>query len=413
MKYDVAVIGAGPAGLMAAARAAELGARVILIEKNPKPGVKLLLTGGGRCNITNMISEAKLLSQAYGAEGKFLLSAFSKFGPESVADFFQSRGVRTKVEDHNRVFPLSDRAQDVLDVLQKQLKRSGVELKTQAEVREFAIEENRIIKIILLGGEEILADEFILATGGKSYPSTGSSGDGFHWLQKFGHTLTDIYPALAPIYVKEKYVAELQGLSLKNAQVSLYSKNKKIMSGNGEMIFTRNGLSGPLAMDLSRTIARALPDKIFIKIDFEPGKNAVELDEALLGFFRDNSNKAIKNSLSKFLPPKLSPIILRLCRIDAEKQVNSVTKAERKALISLLKDFSLEIDAIGGYDQAMVTSGGINLKEVDQKTMRSKLVKNLYIAGELLGIDGPTGGYNLQVCWSSGYVAGGSAAGNG
>ncbi|MFA6526410.1 MAG: NAD(P)/FAD-dependent oxidoreductase [Candidatus Buchananbacteria bacterium] len=412
MKYDVAIIGAGPAGLLAAIHSAELGARVIVIDKNKQPGIKLLMTGGGRCNITNQIEDIRKLAEVYGADGKFLLSAFNKFTPQNVVEFFESRGVKTKAEANGRVFPKSDRAQDVLSALLNYAEKLGVEIKTLTEVREVIVEEDKITKLLLPNNDEVWADNFILATGGRSYFKTGSTGDGYRFLKQLGHKVSDTYPALAPIFVKEKYVAELQGLSLKNVKVSVYSDGKKIISKIGEMIFTKNSLSGPLPQDLSRAVARELPHDVTLKIDFEPDKNSVELDEAMLSCFYENNNKAIKNSLSKFIPPKLIPIILRLCQIDPDKKVNLVTKEERKALINLLKDFNLQIDSIGGYDYAMVTSGGVNLKEIDQKTMRSKLINNLFIVGELLGIDGPTGGYNLQVCWSSGYVAGENAAEN-
>jgi len=412
MKYDVAIIGAGPAGLMAAGRAAELGARVVVIEKNAKPGAKLLLTGGGRCNITNRISEPRKLAEAFGPEGKFLLSAFSKFGADSAIGFFEARGVKTKAEDHGRIFPQSDRAQDVLSALLDYAQGQGAEIRTRSEAKEAVLEKGRISKLVLLNGEEILADEFILATGGKSYPATGSSGDGYLWLKKMGHSSADAYPALSPVYVKEKFLAELQGLSLKEAEVNLYCQDKKIISKSGELLFTRNGLSGPLALDLSRSIARQLPRKCALKIDFLPGMKPEQANETLSGILRENSNKAVGNSLGRLLPPKLITIILRQCKIDGGKKSHSITKEERKSLAALLKNFVLEVDAIGGYEQAMVTSGGVNLKEVEQKTLRSKLVANLYLAGEVLGIDGPTGGYNLQVCWSSGYLAGESAAYN-
>lgn len=412
MIYDVAIIGAGPAGLIAAGRAGELGARVIVIEKNKQVGIKLLLTGGGRCNLTNAINEPRKLAEAYGAEGKFLISAFTKFGSEQTIEFFERKGVKTKTEANGRVFPASNQAQTVLDALLKYLKESKVELKTLDEVREFVVEDDKINKVILASGDTVMAKNFIIATGGKSYFMTGSNGDGYKWLKKLGHKVAEPYPALTPIFVKEKFVAELQGLSLPDVQINLYSENKKIIAKRGELLFTSFGLSGPLALDLSRTIARELPDKVEVKIDFQPDKNFDALDETLLTCFRDNNNKLIKNSLGQFMPAKLVPIALRLSKIDAEKKVNLVTKDERKALIKSLKEFGFVVDSLGGYKFAMVTSGGPDLREIDQKTMKSKLIDNLYVVGELLGIDGPTGGYNLQVCWSSGYVAGENSANN-
>lgn len=412
MKYDIAVIGAGPAGLMSAIRASELGARVIVIEKNRQAGIKLLLTGGGRCNFTNQLDDNRKLAQAYGASGKFLLSALAKFGPASVIEFFDSLGVASKTEANGRVFPQSDKAQDILDALLKYAVKSGVEIRTLAEVREIAIEGDKITKLVLSGNDEIIADKFILATGGKSYFKTGSNGDGYKWLKSLGHKLGDSYPALTPIFVCEKYIAELQGLSLLNVKIAIYSAGKKIISKSGDMLFTAKSLSGPLALDLSRAVARELPKKVIVKIDLIPDIDIADLEKNIIKHFSDTSNKAVKNSLGKFLPPKLVPIILRLAKIDPDKKVNSIAKDERKRLVGLMKEFNFEIDSLGGYDFAMITSGGINLAEVDQKTMRSKLVSNLYLAGEILGLDGPTGGYNLQVCWSSGYVAGESAVNN-
>ncbi len=409
MTYDVAIIGGGPAGLMAAGRAAETGARVIIIEKNKQLGVKLLLTGGGRCNITNLIEQPKSLATAYHESGKFLLSAFSRFGPVETLDFFERRGVKTKVEANARVFPKSNSAKDILQALVNYSAEFGVEIKTGAVVKEMICNSDRIVAVKLLNNEEISADNIILCVGGKSYPATGSTGEGYKWLKQLGHSLTEIKPALTPLIVKEKFLAELQGLSLTDCKIGLYSASRKISSRRGEIIFTSNGLSGPLALDLSHEIGRLPLGNVIIKIDFKPDESVSQLEEKMLAIFRADNNKEIKNSLLKILPPKLIPIILRLSATPAGKKVNSVTKEERKKNIELIKIFTLEIKGLAGYDSAMITSGGVNLKEVDQRTMRSKLVNNLFLAGEILGIDGPTGGYNLQVCWSSGYVAGENA----
>mgnify|MGYP001194188544 CR=1 FL=1 len=410
MKYDIAVIGGGPAGMMAAGRAGELRASVVLLEKNNKLGIKLLMTGGGRCNITNQAIESKSLVDIYGKNGKFLFSALSGLGVSEVIDFFQARGVKIKTEQNGRVFPVSNSANDILKCLKRYLVDSGVEVRLNSAVKELIVKNKKIEKIILTNGEEILADKYIICVGGKSYPASGSAGDGYAWLKKLGHEIVSPLPALAPIIVKNKIVRELEGLSLKNVEVALLKDNEKIITARGEMIFTSNGLSGPLSLNLSREIGRLLPQKMLLRIDFYPDHSRSELEEKVLADFRADNNKAFKNYLVKLLSPKLSVVILKLSGINPAKQVNSVSREERKKLIDLLKGFDLEVAATAGFDQSMVTAGGVKLSEIDPKTMKSKLISNLYLAGEVLDLDGPTGGYNLQICWSAGYRAGESAA---
>jgi len=412
MKYDVAIIGGGPAGMMAAGKAGEFGARVVLIEKNPNLGVKLLVSGKGRCNITNNTDEPREMINRYGRNGKFLFSAFHKFGVKETINFFESRGVETKVERGNRIFPVSDKSRDVLDVLIDYLKKSKVEIKINTAVKKIIANKNKIEKIILYNGGEIIADKFIICTGGKSYPAMGSTGDGHQWLKKIGHTITTLYPVLTPVIVKEKLVKELEGLSLKNVEISIYKDNKKIDSRFGEAIFTNNGMSGPIILDMSKKINEELGDKLKLQIDFKPALDFATLDKRLQKDFQEMSNKMFKNSLDKLLPQKLISVIIKLSGIDPDKKVNLITKDERKKLLHLLKEFSLEIKGVVGYEKAIVTAGGVDLSEIDPKTMKSKLIDNLYFAGEILDLDGPTGGYNLQVCWSTGYVAGESAGGD-
>jgi len=406
MKYDVAVIGGGPAGMIAAVRAGKLGSRVVLIEKNESLGSKLLMTGKGRCNITNKRGELKEIINRFGKNGKFLFSAFSKFGADETIKFFESKGLKTKVERGGRVFPVSDKSIDVLDVLIKYLRRFHVDVKTNSQVKKIIKKRNRIEKIILANGEEIIADNFIICTGGKAHPITGSTGDGYKWAAKLGHTVIELSPSLVPIIVKERYVKDIEGLSLKNVEISIYKDNKKINSRFGEAIFTANGMSGPIILDMSKEIGEELPGNLVMQIDFKPALDFVKLDKRIQRDFQKNSKKLFKNSLNQLLPKKLIPVIIRLSGIDPDKKANSITKEERRKLLHLLKEFNLEIKGLEGFKKAIITTGGINLNEVDHKTMKSKLIDNLYFAGEILDLDGPTGGYNLQVCWATGYIAG-------
>ena len=406
MKYDVAVIGGGPAGMIAAVRAGELGFRVVLIEKNESLGIKLLMTGKGRCNITNKRGELKEIINRFGKNGKFLFSAFFKFGADETIKLFESKGLKTKVERGGRVFPVSDKSIDVLDVLIKYLRRFHVDVKINSQVKKIIKKRNRIEKIILANGEEIIADNFIICTGGKAHPITGSTGDGYKWAAKLGHTVIELSPSLVPIIIKERYVKDLEGLSLKNVEISIYKDNKKINSRFGEAIFTANGMSGPIILDMSKEIGEELPGNLVMQIDFKPALDFVKLDRRIQRDFQKNSKKLFKNSLNQLLPKKLIPVIIRLSGIDPDKKANSITKEERRKLLHLLKEFNLEIKGLEGFKKAIITTGGINLNEVDHKTMKSKLIDNLYFAGEILDLDGPTGGYNLQVCWATGYIAG-------
>ena len=410
MKYDVVVIGGGPAGMMSAGRAGELGSRVFLVEKNRNLGTKLLITGKGRCNVTNKTDDLKEMTNKFGKNGKFLFSSFYKFGINDVIEFFESRGVKTKIERGNRVFPVSDRSKDILDALINYLKKSQVKIRTNAQVKEIIKKEKKIEKIILTSGEEIFADRFVICTGGRSYPGTGSSGDGYQWLANLGHTITNLSPSLVPIIIEEKIVKELEGLSLKNVEISIYKNNKKIDSRFGEAIFTADGMSGPVVLDMSREIGKESPEKMIVRIDFKPALDFGKLDQRIQRDFQEGNNKLFKNVLNKLLPQKLIPIIIKLSGIDSEKKVNLVTREERKKLLHLIKEFDLKLKGLTGYDKAIITAGGVDLSEIDPGTMRSRLINNLYFAGEILDLDGPTGGYNLQVCWSTGYTAGESVA---
>ena len=408
-KYNLAVIGGGPAGMMAGGHAGELGSRVILLEKNEHLGIKLLMTGKGRCNITTAEDDLKKIINAYGKNGKFLYSALNKFSNKDAIDFFESRGIKTKTERGKRIFPVSDKASDVLDCLKKYLKDGGVEVKLKSPVQKIIIDagNKKMKKIILKSGEEIVADNFIIATGGRSYPAIGSTGDAYKWLEKIGHTIVEPRPALTPIIVKEKIVKKLEGLSLKNVELSLWNE-RKIDSRFGELLFMGNGLSGPLALDLSKKIGEMPKAHLKLKIDFKPALDYPALDKRIQRDFEEQKNKQFKNSLDKLLPKKLIPVIIELSGISENKKINEITRAERKTIVKLLKEFELGVSGLVGFDKAIITSGGVDLKEVDPKTMKSKIIDNLYFAGEILDVDGPTGGYNLQVAWSTGYLAGGN-----
>lgn len=404
MKYDIAVIGGGPSGMMAAFRAGELGAKVVLLEKNSQLGVKLLSTGGGRSNITNL-KNCRDLASAFGTQGKWLLSGLSKFGPVELLDFFNSRGLKTKVEDNDRVFPKSNSAHDVLNILISALESSRVDIKFKAEVKSVIKTKNSIKKIILADGREVLADKFIICSGGKSYPATGSTGDAYKWLKQLGHQVIPLHPALVPIILQDKFVKDLEGLSLSEAKISGYLDNKKLWSTSGPIIFTGNGLSGPAILNISHLVGRANQKNLQIKIDFLPDLDFSELDLKLQAEF-SSGNKMLKNTLSQLVPPKLVDTLIRLAGLSPQKKTNLISREERKTLAHLLQEFTLTVFGLPGYDRAMVTSGGVDLKEVNPQTMQSKIIDNLYFAGEILDLNGPTGGYNLQLCWTTGYLAG-------
>lgn len=408
-KYDIAIIGAGPAGLMAACRASELKAKVVLIEKNERPGIKLSATGGGRCNITNYIEDYKLLAANFNKGGKFLLSAFNKFGAKEVVDFFESQGLKTKIEKKNQVFPVSDNSQEVIKILTNNITRRNGKILTKETVKDIIVVDSRIEKIVLSSGQEIIAANYILATGGKSYPLTGSTGDAYKWLKDMGHSIVSLRPALTPIIVREKYIKELEGSSLSNIGLNLYQNNKEIINLTGDIIFTASGISGPTGLNLSRYID-TLAGNFKVGIDFFPKLTLAELDNNIQKIFAEHGQKSLKNCLTDLLSRKLTSTIINLLELDEEKKAGIINRAERQAISGLLKDWRLTIMSLGDYSKAMITIGGLDLKEVDPKTMRSKIVSNLFIAGELLDLDGPTGGYNLQICWSTGYVAGSNAA---
>jgi len=409
MIYDVIVIGGGPAGLMSAGRAAEKGSRVLLLEKNDRLARKLIITGKGRCNITNAELSLNNLVDKFGKNGKFLYHSFNQFSNDAIIAFFEERNLLTKVERGNRAFPKSDLSLDVLDIIKDYLKKGKVEIMTNVNIQDIVVKNNLIDKILLKNKKELKASKYILATGGKSYPVTGSTGDGYTWLKKMGHKIIDINPSLTPLILKESYIKELEGLSLKNVDINVYQDNKKIDSRFGEALFTLRGMSGPIILDMSKNIGKALKrGNVKLSINFKPSLDFKILDKRIQGDFMKLGNKLFKNSLNELLPKKLIPVVIKLSKIDPDKKVNSITKEERKVILHLLKNFEVNVKSLHGFNKAIVTSGGVHLKEVDPKTMQSKIVKNLYLVGEILDLDGPTGGYNLQVCWSTAFVAGSS-----
>ena len=441
-KFDIAVIGAGPAGMMAAGTAAQKGARVVLIEKNERLGRKLLITGKGRCNITNAETDPGRLIDTLGKKAKFLYPALHLFGVGEVIAFFNDRGLATRVERGNRVFPVSDRAGDVLGILLDYLKETGVTILTGVPVIGLEKTGRSITKIIIkeetgesgqrflrgsrgqffqkeppgrrrrdVSNINIKADKYILCTGGLSYPGTGSVGDGLRWLEKLGHTIIPPAPALVPVRIKEKWVAEVQDLTLKNVRITIYQDNKKQDERFGEAQFLKDGLGGPIVLDMSRHIGTLLGSgPVQLRIDLKPALEYKKLDNRVQRDFGEFHNKAFKNALDKLLPRKLIPVFLKLSGIEPSRQVNSITKEERKRLVHLFKELPLDVTGLFGFEKALITAGGVSLKEIDPRTMASRLFDNLYFAGEVIDLDGPTGGYNLQICWSSGYTAGKSAA---
>ncbi len=396
--------------MMASGKAGESGATVLLIEKNKTPGKKLLLTGKGRCNFTRAEFDERLFVEGFGKGGKFLLSALFNFGVKDVIGFFEKHKLKTKIERGKRVFPATDRAEDILNVLIRYLEENKVQVMDETKVIDLEKEGNRIKKLITSKGD-IFAKNFIICTGGKSYPLTGSTGDGYDFARKLGHKIITPEPALVPIKIKEKWVRDLQGLSLKNVQINVFQNGKKQDDRFGEMIFAHFGLSGPIILDISKKVGELLKrGEVIISLDLKPALEYPLLDQRIQKDFKKYNKKIFKNSLKELLPQKLIPVIIELSGINPEKTVNAVTKEERKKLVGLLKNLKMQALGLLGFDQAIVTSGGVDLKEIDPKTMKSKLIDNLFFAGEIINLHGPTGGYNLQLCWSTGCLAGKNAA---
>ena len=394
---NVIVVGGGAAVRMAAIFAARNGQNVTLLEKNEKLGKKIFITGKGRCNITNA-SEIEDLFSAVISNPKFLYSGFYSFTNDQVIHFFEELGVATKIERGNRVFPVSDHSSDVIAALAREMQRLKVKVQLHCEVKELLINNEKEIKgVRLANGKKMTADAVVVATGGISYPSTGSTGDGYRFARNCGHKVTELFPSLVPMEVKEWYAKELQGLSLKNIEIHITDGKKKLYDEFGEMLFTHYGVTGPVILSASSIVGKTLEKKeLVLHIDLKPE-------------FEANHNKQFKNAIDSLLPAKLRPVIIELSGIEEEKKVHEITKEERLNLLRLIKDFHMTLTGLRGYNEAIITKGGISVKEIDPGTMESKLIKNLYFAGEVLDLDAVTGGYNLQIAWSTGYLAGISA----
>ena len=401
----VIVVGGGAAGMMACHAAAMCGHQVTLLEKNEKLGKKIYITGKGRCNLTNA-SDMEALFANVMSNRKFLYSAFYTFDNNQVIDLFEMNGMATKTERGNRVFPVSDHSSDVISTMAKILKNDNVEVKLNTTVQSLIIKENKACGVIV-NDKEISADNVILCTGGLSYPSTGSTGDGYEFAKKAGHRIIDCTPSLVPFNIREEWVKDLQGLSLKNSAVTIYDEKKKLYSDFGEMLFTHFGVSGPMILSASGNIKAAeFAKPLKLVIDLKPAMTEDQLDKRILRDFDENKNKQFRNSVSKLLPSKLIPIIIDLSGIDPDKKVNEISKEERGHFVHLLKNLTMTINGLRGWNEAIITKGGINVKDVNPSTMESKLVSNLFFAGEVLDLDAMTGGYNLQIAWSTGYLAG-------
>ncbi|HEY8443485.1 MAG TPA: NAD(P)/FAD-dependent oxidoreductase [Clostridia bacterium] len=403
----IAVIGAGPAGMMAAISAAQAGAQVLLLEKNSKLGKKLYITGKGRCNLTNDISPQEFLKNVV-SNPKFLYSAINRFTPQDTINFFEQNGCPLKVERGGRVFPLSDRSSDIIKTFEKALKNFGVEIRLNCQVLDIFKPDK--FEILCADGSKVIADCVIIACGGKSYPATGSAGDGYILAKKFGHTIIDAVPGLVSISVKED-VSSLQGLSLKNVSLTAEFEGKTVSELFGEMLFTQTGVSGPIVLSTSSRINRLPLDKVKLYIDLKPALDYNKLDERILRDFSKYQNKLFKNALDDLLPKSLIPEIIKRSGIDENQRVNVITKNQRQNLINALKRFELNVESLDGFERAIITCGGVDTKEINPSKLESKLVKGLYFAGEVIDVDAYTGGYNIQIAVSTGYLAGVNAAG--
>ena len=406
MKKKVIVVGAGAAGLMAAGRAAEKGHEVHLYEKNNRIGKKIIITGKGRCNVTNDSDVEGLLDNIPG-NPYFMHSAFYQLDSFGLQEFFRNLGLELKVERGKRVFPVSDRSLDVVLALEKYVKQNKVKLHLESPVDSILIEDGKAAGIRLKNGKEEKADGVIICTGGLSYPGTGSTGDGYRFAKAAGHHVTKLYPSLVPLKTAEDWCHELMGLSLKNIEITVKNnKGKKVYTDFGEMLFTHFGVSGPVILSASRHIILTIEEGYKLYIDLKPAMDEKKLDARILRDFEKFANKDFVNSLDELLPQKLIPVIVQLAEIDPRKKVNSITKEERKRLLGLIKALPLTITGVTGYNEAVVTCGGIETDEIDPSTMESKLVKNLHFAGEVRDVDAYTGGFNLQIAFSTGYTAG-------
>lgn len=401
----VLVIGGGAAGMMAANAAGMCGHEVTLLEQNEKLGKKIYITGKGRCNFTNA-SPLEEIMQAVVSNPKFLYSAFYTFSNDAVMDFFENQGMPYKIERGNRAFPVSDHASDVIRALERAMKEQDVRIRLHTQVRELLIEDDKATGVLLTDGGKIMADSLILATGGLSYPTTGSTGDGHTMAKNSGHKIVTPRPALVPLTTKEEYILRMQGLSLKNVSLKIKDEKRVIYDAFGEMLFTHFGVSGPLVLSASSVLSRHFPREYQAYIDLKPALSEEVLNERLLREFLERPNQHIKAVFQQLLPAKMIPVMIELSQISMDKPVNAITKEERRRLVGLFKAFPFTITGTRGFKEAIITQGGVSVKDIDPATMESKRIKDLYLVGELLDLDALTGGYNLQIAWSTGYLAG-------
>ena len=401
----VIVVGGGAAGMKAAFWAAEEGDDVILLEQNEKLGKKLFITGKGRCNVTNACGIEELLDHVV-TNKEFLYSGFYSFSNEMVIELLEKLGCPMKIERGNRVFPLSDHSSDVIRALEQGLRQNGVEIRLNTKVKNILKDNGCAAGVRLAGGDTVKADKVIVATGGMSYPSTGSTGDGYRFARENGHHITELVPALVPLQTAGDICSRLQGLSLRNIKAVLTADGKKVYDEFGEMLFTHFGVSGPVILSASSHLKQYRGKKLELHIDWKPALSDEQLDHRILRDFQKVMNKEFKNSLDHLLPKKAIPVMIELSGIPGHKKVNEITKEERRRLLSLMKDFTLTVTGARGFKEAIITQGGIDVKEIDPGTMESKKIKGLYFAGEVLDLDAVTGGFNLQIAWSTGYLAG-------
>jgi len=406
--YDLIVIGGGPSGMTMAGRAAELGARVLLLEKNKSLGKKLKLTGGGRCNITNAEFDIRKFLENFPESKEFLYSPFSKFSSKDTFTFFENRGLPLVTEARKRAFPKTQKASDVVHVMEKYVKRNGIEIKTGVRAASFEKKDGKIVYVKTTDGEEFFANNFAIATGGVAVPETGSTGDGFNILKKLGHTISQPNPNIVPLTTDEKWVHSLTGTTLSFMTIRFFQDGKAKIKKTGKILFTHFGISGPLILNSAYEVKKLLMSGVVTaSIDMFPDTEENELGRRMLNLFDKNKNKLAKNILAELLPSNLATTILALPDINlSEREVNSITKEERKKLVKKIKNLTFEITGTLGFDKAVVADGGIILEEVDFKNMTSKLYPNLYLLGDILNINRPSGGFSLQLCWTTGYVAG-------
>jgi predicted Rossmann fold flavoprotein len=409
--WDVVVVGGGPAGMMAAGTAASNGAKVILIEKKDSLGKKLLITGGGRCNVTNSEFDVRKFLDKFKENGKYLFSAFSRYGVKETLDFFHKRGMETKVENELRTFPVSNSAQSVWNVLVDSLKENRVTILSDSPVKEMVCENQKLIGVKLPNNNILRGKNIIIATGGTSRPETGSTGDAYKWLGNLGHTIIEPTPSLVPISIKDKWVKRLAGVSFNNIKLTIFQNNVKQHVTKGKILFTHVGVSGPTILNISKDVGELLKyGDVTISLDLLPEEDYGTLNKKLQDLFKENAKKKFKNALSNIIPSSISPIIVELLGINSDIKCSTISREGRLDLVQIIKGIPLHVDKLLGLEKAVISSGGVVLEEVDFKTMQSRLYPNLFLVGDVLNIDRPSGGYSLQLCWTTGYVAGTTAS---